>query len=501
MSEFNLHPRQSLAFLSKATEILYGGAAGGGKSYFFRIAAVIWCGLIPGLQVYLFRRIREDLVKNHMEGESGFQMLLAPLVQSKHVQIVEDEIRFWNGSKIYLCHCKDEKDRLKYLGAEIHVLIIDELTTFTEKIYRFLRSRVRMSKDMKIPEKYKDCFPRILSGSNPGGIGHQFVKAAFIDPRPQLEIWKTPKKEGGFLRQFIPAKLTDNPSLDYESYSSTLSGLGNDELVRAMLEGDWDVVAGAALKIDRDKHGLRPFKPLDHWVKFQVIDWGYAKPYCVSWFCVPDEDTILAETDDYPEKLLPKGALIMYREHYGIYCNDDGTIKPDMGIREESDIVARKIIKIEDDAMEKMDYRVADTAMWSKNDGPSIYERMYKATKGRFNPRQSIKDRQANYSEICSRLKGIEIEKGNYVPMLYFTNNCIHFWRTVPTLVLDENQPEKGPDTDQEDHSYDTVSYGCMSRPFILTERQRINSDFFKKRAKHNLDRCDPYQIKPQKRA
>src|SRR6478672_6602799 len=103
----DLHPKEWTAFQSEATEILYGGAAGGGKSHLMRTAAIVWCTEIPGLQVYLFRRIRDDLIKNHMEGPNGFRALLAGWVACGFCTIVEDEIRFWNGSKIYLCHCKD----------------------------------------------------------------------------------------------------------------------------------------------------------------------------------------------------------------------------------------------------------------------------------------------------------------------------------------------------------------------------------------------------------
>jgi hypothetical protein len=105
-----LHPKQGEAFQTEATEILYGGAAGSGKSHLIRVGAIYWCSAIPGLQVYLFRRIRDDLVKNHMEGPKGFRGLLAPWSSAGFVTIVEDEIRFWNGSRIYLCHCKDPKE-------------------------------------------------------------------------------------------------------------------------------------------------------------------------------------------------------------------------------------------------------------------------------------------------------------------------------------------------------------------------------------------------------
>jgi len=144
--------KQTKAVKSIANEILYGGAAGGGKSYFMRALAILLCGLIPGLNVYLFRRLYDDLIKNHMEGTGGFPEMLAPLIVSGHVKIVEAEIRFWNGSKIFLCHCQHEKDRFKYQGAEIHVLLMDELTMFTEVIYRFLRGRCR-APGLEIPNR------------------------------------------------------------------------------------------------------------------------------------------------------------------------------------------------------------------------------------------------------------------------------------------------------------------------------------------------------------
>ena len=98
----HLHSKQGEALKTPATEVLYGGAAGGGKSHLMRIAAIVWCAEIPGLQVYLFRRIRGDLIKSHMEGPKGFRSLLAGWAHAGFVKLVDDEIRFWNGSKIYL---------------------------------------------------------------------------------------------------------------------------------------------------------------------------------------------------------------------------------------------------------------------------------------------------------------------------------------------------------------------------------------------------------------
>lgn len=493
MTELNfpLHPKQWTAFTSKATEILYGGAAGAAKSHLIRIAAIMWAILIPGLQIYIFRRTYDDLIKNHMEGPTGFHALLSPWI-GKYIEIVEKEIRFNNGSKIYLCHCQHEKNRFDYQGAEIHVLLIDELTHFTEIIYRFLRSRVRMPEGLTIPEEYKDCFPRILCGSNPGGMGHQFVKTTFIDSATPFEIWQTPAEEGGFKRQFIPANLSDNPSINQDSYRANLSGLGNEALVKAMLEGDWDIVAGAALDLSRKTHALRPFTPPKHWTKFMGMDWGYIKPYAVGWFTVVEGNTLLDAKDGHEEVYLPDKAVIMYRELYGT------TGKPNEGSQDESPIVAKKILEIERLAEEKMDYRVSDTQLWAKNDGPSMYERMFHATNGSFNPIKAIKDRQANYAEFCNRLRGQAIDKNTYVPMFYITENCHHFWRTVPPLILDEINPEKGPDEKQENHVYDMVAYSLMSRPFVTTKEQRIEH-IFKAGRKLMRENTDPYLTNPMK--
>src|SRR5579862_772742 len=277
---FDLHDKQLVARDTPATEVLYGGAAGGGKSFLMRAIAILWCASIPGLQCYLFRRLRDDLIKNHIEGPKGLRSLLAPWAAAGLAQIVEDEIRFWNGSKIYLCHCKDEKDRFKYLGAEIHLLLIDELTTFTEVIYRFLRGRVRQV-GINLPPHLAGRFPRILCSSNPGNIGHHWVKAGFIDNAMPLEVRAMNDNEGGMLRQFIPARLDDNPSMatDDPNYRARLRGLGSDALVKAMEEGDWNVIAGAFFDCwSTERHVISPRPIPEHWARFRSFDWGSARP-------------------------------------------------------------------------------------------------------------------------------------------------------------------------------------------------------------------------------
>jgi hypothetical protein len=461
----NLHDKQQIAFDSPATEILYGGAAGGGKSHLMRMAAITWCAEIPGLQVYLFRRIRDDLVKNHMEGPSGFREFLAGWEECGFVKIVEDEIRFWNGSKIYLCHCKDEKDRFKYQGAEIHVLLIDELTHFTDKIYRFLRNRVRMV-GITLPAKYKDRFPRILSGANPGGIGHQFVKMTFIDGTEPLKVYEAPKSEGGMQRQYIPAKLDDNPSMQDNDpgYEARLSGLGSDSLVRAMRDGDWDIVEGAFFdNFSRERHVIRPFEIPFDWLCFRAGDWGSAKPFAFGWYAVAQDDYTTSDG-----VLIPRGALIKYREWYGCKKDAQGKFIPDTGLKMDATEVGRGVKARDLD--DPISYGVLDPAAFATDGGPSIAERM--ASKGAFfrpadNKRVTQRGAMGGWDQVRARLNGDE--DGH--PMLFFFSTCIHTIRTLPALQHDADKPED-LDTTSEDHAADETRYACMSRPWIRAPKE-----------------------------
>lgn len=468
VQHIHLHYKQGVAFNSLANEILYGGAAGGGKSHLMRVLAIYYATEVPNIQIYLFRRLSTDLYKNHMEGATGFRSMLNDLVEAGAVTIVKDEIRFWNGARIYLCHCQNEDDMYKYQGPEIQILLIDELTHFTEKIYRFLRGRVRLG-GLQVPKQHKDKLPLILCGSNPGNLGHAWVKATFIDNAKPYEIRQMPDEDGGKRRQFIPALLEDNPSMTNNdpNYERALQGLGSPELVKAMRYGLWDVVAGAALeKLRRDKHGVRRFRIPDAWTKFTVIDWGTARPFSVVWFTVVGEDTVLKAKGDWPDRWLPKGALVAYHEWYG------WNGKADEGCRMESPDVAREILSIEEREGWDIDYRVGDSGMWSSVDGPSPQERMSDATDGLYFMEKSKKDRVANYQEVRARIEG---EDG--MPMLYISEDCLHGWRTLPNLMLDERDMEKGPDNRMEDHWYDCLSYACASYPMVYDERMRAKAE------------------------
>lgn len=453
----NLHDKQGQALTTEATEVLYGGAAGGGKSHLMRAAAIMWCTAIPGLQVYLFRRIREDLIKNHIEGPSGFRSMLAVWSLAGFCEIVADEIRFWNGAKIYLCHCKDEKDRFKYQGSEMHVLMIDELTHFTDVIYRFLRSRVRAVGLDDMPDEYRDMFPRILCGSNPGGVGHSWVKTAFVERCGDLKPKQMGKKEGGMLRQYIPARLNDNPSMTEQDpdYETRLDGLGSDALVKAMKDGDWNIVEGAYFDCWTEKNIIEPFEIPDYWLRFRSFDWGSAKPFSLGWWAVV--------TDDYSHNgvTIPRGAMIRYREWYGCRKDEQGQSIPDTGLKLTAKQVADGILNMES-KKETIKYSVADPAIFTEDGGPSIEERMHPIFFERAdNKRIATSGHVGGWDQMRERIEG-----DDGVPMIYCFNTCTDSIRTIPVLQHDVRRPED-LDTTSEDHAADEWRYACMSRPWI----------------------------------
>lgn len=466
-----LEPKQEVAFNTPATEVLYGGAAGGGKSWMLRVSVIRWCFEVPGIQVYLFRRTLPDLRDNHLRGPTSFFVMLADAVERGVVKYrsVENEFEFDNGSVLHLCYCDSENDVEKYRGAEIHVLAVDELTHFSEYQFRFLRSRVRIS-GLKVPPQYKSRLPRIEAASNPGSIGHAWVKRTFISPQSPMQIWKTSPTEGGMLRQFIPARLADNPHLtrDDPDYANRLRGLGADTLVRAMLDGDWDIVAGAAFeKLRRETHCLPSFDPPEDWLRFGSFDWGSSRPFSYGLWAVAGDAT------DIEGIHVQRGALIRFREWYG------WNGKPNEGLRMEAPEVAKGILRMEDD--QKVAYRIADSSMWQVNGGPSIAE-----TFNRFGCilRPAPKgpgSRHNGYVEVRARIAG-----NDDGPMLFATENCHHgFWRTMPDLVLDEHQhgiKSEQIDTDQEDHTADEVIYGCVSRPWVrnVEKKQAVKRDWFR---------------------
>ena len=469
--QIDLHPKQSRAFQEPANEKLYGGSAGGGKSFLLRSVGLSLCSQIRRLQCYLFRRQSQDIIRNHFEGPGSFPDLLGPWMDRNFCRIVYSPntiIRFANKANVHVCHCQLEKHKYNYQGPEIHVLLIDELTHFTESIYRYLRARCRMPKNdpemwediRKLEEKlgFKLNFPLVFCGANPGGVGHNWVKASWIDPLKPFEIKKMPKDEGGMLRQFIPAKLKDNPSLDPEEYADKLAGLGNPALVKAMLDGSWDIVAGGMFDDlwNPEVHIVDPFPIPKSWRVDRSFDWGSSKPFSVGWWAESDGTDLKLKSG----KIIPtvRGDLFRIAELYG------WNGKPNEGCKLLAVEVARKIKKIEDRFPFKVNPGPADSSIWKEEDGPSISGNMQSAGIKWTKANKKPGSRAIGWELMRERLKGSVTRED---PGLFIFNTCRHFIRTIPVLPRDETKSDD-INTDAEDHIADETRYR------ILTKIKRI---------------------------
>lgn len=430
-----------------------------------RSAAIAWCFAIPGLQVYLFRRLSDDLLKNHMEGPSSFPSLLAQWIDAKHCKIKYSPatIEFFNGSKIHLCHCQYEKDVAKYQGAEIHVLMIDELTHFTDTIYRYLRGRCRVG-GLKIPEKYQGMFPRILCGSNPGGLGHNFVKSTFIDNAPPFEIVQMPKKEGGMLRQFIPALLADNPTMmeNDPDYLDRLSGLGNDHLIKAMRDGDWNIVAGGAFDDVWSERVIKPrFKIPVAWRLDRSFDWGSSHPFAVAWWA--ESDGTEAIMPDGSKFCPPRGSLIMFNEWYG----SNGVVN--QGLKMAARDIALGIVDRE------KEIRASGFIASDVKAGPADNQIDNISESGTPNIATEMKSKGVTWTKsdksAGTRRIGLELmrqailEAGKEQPestCMYIMDHCRAAISQIPVLPRDTRNSED-VDTKSEDHLYDAMRYRLLS--------------------------------------
>jgi len=320
--EVALHPKQIQFEQSLANEVFFGGAAGGGKSHILRIIAIQWCMRVPGIQVYLFRRLYKDLLRSHMNGNNSFPILLQEFVDDKLVKInhSNNEIQWSNGSKIILSHIQYESDLENYLSQEIHVALFDEASTFTEKMYRFIRSRVRVG-SLPIPDEWRPRLPFIGLASNPRGPMHSYLKRGFVDAAPHCEYFRAPILDGGMMRQYIPSKIHDNPSLinNDPGYINRLMGLGDPDVIKAYLDGDWSAVEGAAFGMwNANFHVWKTFNIPNSWKIKRGYDYGYSAPYSVL-FCAISNGEIFLDANGR-QRSIPKGSMVICGEIYG----DDG---------------------------------------------------------------------------------------------------------------------------------------------------------------------------------
>lgn len=258
---------------ASADEILFGGAAGGGKSFGQIADALLYALKHPGSKQLVLRRTFAELEKSLIRTSLAlFPRSVYSFNASSHTG------KFKNGSCIDFGYCAAENDVYQYQSAEYDVIRFDELTHFTESQYVYLISRVRGV------APYPRC---VKSSTNPGGIGHAWVKARFIDPAPPGALFSA---ENGITRCFIPALLDDNAFLAKSDpdYKKRLTSLPDRER-RALLFGDWNIFDGQYFsEFSSAKHVCCPFEIPKGWRKYRTVDYGLDRLVCL-WIAVsPD---------------------------------------------------------------------------------------------------------------------------------------------------------------------------------------------------------------------
>lgn len=436
-------------------ELFYGGAAGGGKSDF------LLGDFLQDVPTYgrhwrgiLFRRTYgelEDLIVRSRE-------IFPPSGAVWH-----EQAKTWtwpNGATLRMRYMERDNDATRYQGHAYTWIGWDELTQWpTDYGYKYLRARLRSAH--QVPTK------RIRAAANPGGVGHHWVKLYFVSPYPGgFKPLHDPVT--GMQRMFVPARLRDNRILlgSDPGYAGRLKGLASDAMVRAWLEGDWDVVEGAFFDCWRHElHVVRDFPVPKEWARYRSMDWGSAKPFSIGWWAVVLDDFVV---DD---KILPRGALVRYREWYG-KANEANT-----GLKLTAERVARGLVEREKGSGDpKIKSAVIDPSTFKEDGGPSIAERINTVLQkakltpfhGADNTRVPLYGRMGGWDQVRTRLIG---DFGR--PMIYFFESCADSIRTIPALQHDPAKPED-VDTESEDHAGDDVRYMCMARPYMPVPNQAV---------------------------
>lgn len=446
-------PRQEAFLECPVFEVLYGGARGGGKTDAvlgeFAVHASIYGKNAIGLMV---RKERTQLI----ETIERSRQLYSPIGCTYHEQ--DKMWRFPNGARLRFAYLERDADADAYQGHSYTRVYVEEITTFPDP-KPILKLMATLRSGAGVPCGFR-------ATGNPGGVGHHWVKARYIDYAPngweiKVERFKNPWS-GEIVerdRVFIPSRLSENKYLGAD-YVANLQMAGSPNLVRAWLAGDWSVIEGAFFDNWRhERHVCKPFKIPKDWLRFRAMDWGSAAPFCVLWCAVATDDHELGDG-----RILPRNGLVVYREWYGASA-------PNVGIKLTADEVARGIAQR--DAGEGFSYSVLDPAAFARDGGPSIAERMAEAAPGvifRRADNKRVADRGAmgGWDQVRSRLNGMAENK----PMLVVFDTAVNLIRTLPALQHDTDKPED-LDTHSEDHAGDALRYACMSRPWANEQKPK----------------------------
>ena len=433
-------------------EVFFGGARGGGKTDgvigdFLEHADAYGQHAI-GL---MLRRQRTELI----ETIERSKQIYGALGWTYHEQ--EKMWRAPDGARLRFAYLERDADAEAYQGHSYTRLYVEEIGNFPSD-RPILKLLATLRSGAGVPVGFR-------STGNPGGPGHQWVKARYIDPAPLgYRIIKDPRS--GLERVYIPSRVGDNQYLG-ENYVQQLKASGSEHLVKAWLEGDWSVIDGAFFdEWDSRRHIVKPFEVPKDWLRFRSGDWGSASPFSFGWWAVVG-DKFKTPCGVW----LPRGCLVRYREWYGMMPG-----QPNTGLKLHAEAVGAGLWEREKNDPE-ISYGVLDPSTFREDGGPSIYERMMIGSgangKGGHritfrhadNTRVPGKGAMGGWDNVRARLKGDE--DGN--PMIVCFSTCVDSIRTIPALQHDQAKPED-LDTDMEDHAADDWRYACASRPWVKTK-------------------------------
>jgi len=435
---FKPNPGPQTSFLAaNEREVLYGGAAGGGKSYAM-LADPLRYMQHPQFSGLLLRHTTEELRELIWKSQEMYPKIYPGIKWSERkMQWIAP-----SGARLWFSYLDRDEDVLRYQGLAFSWVGFDELTQWsTPFAWNYMRSRLRSTAP--------DLPVYMRATTNPGGPGHAWVKKMFIDPSaPNKAFWATDidtaqtltypaghSKAGQplFRRRFIPAMLVDNPYLAQQGdYETMLLSLPEHQR-KQLLEGNWDVSEGAAFaEFNRSIHVIEPTDIPRNWVKFRACDYGYGSFSAVLWFAVSPSEQIIVYRELYVSKVLAKDLARMVME----LEQNDGQIR----------------------------YGVLDSSCWHKrgDTGPSLAEQMIKEG-CRWRPSdRSAGSRVAGKNEIHRRL---QVDEFTEEPRLVIMSNCTNLIAQLPILPLDKSNPEDIDTKVTFDHLYDALRYGVMSRP------------------------------------
>jgi hypothetical protein len=451
--------RQSLLHATTASEILYGGAAGGGKSHALRWDAYEFCMRNPGCTAVLVRQTLPQLEKNHIRRVR--REIPEALGQYNETR---KELRWWNGSILAFQHLEHDKDLNDFQGDEIHWLGIDEASLLKPEHIAEIKSRLRLGSWEPTDPHAKVRLPRLAMTSNPGGPSHQYLKEGWIDPAPPETVFdyrtKVGEKEIVRSRVFIPATMDDNSYLD-EDYEGQFGDMPEWK-VQQLRDGDWNVVPGAFFDCWNPRlHVIQPFDIPPHWPRYRSCDWGFATPFSIGEWTI--SDGIPVTQRDGTEVIYPEGCLLRIWEWYGGVKSK--------GLRLDALEVGQRIVRERGRALPGP----GDTNMWEADNGPSPAEKFARVGMPFF---KADKRREAGWQEMYRR-----IQSG----MLRVTSDCREFIRTIPAQMADPMNPNDLKKK-SDDHVADETRYMVMSRPLEYEDDADEGFEAFEGRFEHQYD-------------